>query len=181
MAEGRRQGFPDTLGGYAVLGRLATGGMAELFLGRRLGPAKSSPAVAIKTILPHLARNSRFVTMFLDEAKIAASIRHPNVVHVEELGTDGDELYMVMEYLAGEPVSVLHQRLVSRGRSLEAWLGAFVVAEACGGIHAAHELRDDDGSLRNVVHRDLSPPNIFVTYDGRVKIIDFGVAKPPIG
>lgn len=177
MMGGKRQSLPEVLGDYQVLGRLATGGMAELFLGRRVGPSGFQRTVAIKMILPHLARNSGFVTMFLDEARIAASIHHPNVVTVDELRNEGEELFMVMEYLAGETTSILLSRLVARQRLLDPALAAFIVAEMCAGLHAAHELKDEDGAPCAVIHRDVSPQNIFVTYDGMVKILDFGVAK----
>jgi len=114
--------------------------------------------------------------MFLDEAKLIAGIRHPNVVQVQELSEDGD-YFLVMEYLAGESVSSFMKRLALKKKRVPYAVSAFIIAEACGGLHAAHELRGNDGQLRNVVHRDISPQNIFITYDGAVKVIDFGIAK----
>jgi eukaryotic-like serine/threonine-protein kinase len=166
-----------TLGRYEVVGHLASGGMAEVLLGRVRGPHGFERAVVLKRILPHLARMSSFVDMFLDEARIIARIHHPNVVQVHELGTEGGELFMAMEYLAGESVSSLVRRLATRNAKLDHALAAFIVAEACAGLHAAHELKTDDGALLHIVHRDVSPQNIFITFDGAVKVIDFGIAK----
>jgi serine/threonine-protein kinase len=150
--------------------------MAEILLGRLLGPSGFDRAVVIKRILPHLARQKQFQTMFLDEARIVASITHPNVVSVQELGRDGDEIFLVFEYLEGESLSALVRALVANGCTLEARLCAHVVAEVCAGLHAAHEIADPDLGPRNLVHRDVSPQNVFLTYDGQVKVIDFGIA-----
>jgi hypothetical protein len=163
--------LPAKIGRYSVLGYLADGGMAEIFLGRDLGRP-----VVIKRILPHLARQQAFVSMFIDEARIGSLVKHPNVVETRELGQVGNDLFMVMEYLAGESVSGLLRRLTLRERRLPFALAAYIVAEACAGLHAAHELADDDGKLYGLVHRDISPSNLFITYDGEVKVLDFGVA-----
>lgn len=164
-------------GRYQIVGHLATGGMAEVLLGKRLGPSGFERAVVIKRILPQLARQPSFVKMFLDEARIAAAIRHANVVDVHELGQEGEQLYLVMEYLEGEPAEGLLRRLASRGQHLDPFLCAHIAAEACAGLHAAHELTDADGRPQNLVHRDVSPHNIFLTYDGQVKVLDFGIVK----
>jgi serine/threonine-protein kinase len=166
-----------TLGRYEVVGHLASGGMAEVLLGRVRGPHGFERAVVLKRILPHLARMSSFVDMFLDEARIIARIHHPNVVQVHELGSEGGELFMAMEYLAGESVASLVRRLASRNAKLDHALAAFIIAEACAGLHAAHELTAEDGTPLNIVHRDVSPQNLFITFDGAVKVIDFGIAK----
>jgi serine/threonine-protein kinase len=150
--------------------------MAEILLGRLLGPSGFDRAVVIKRILPHLARQKQFRTMFLDEARIVAGITHPNVVSVQELGRDGDDIFLVFEYLEGESLSTLVRALVAKGVTPEARLCAHVVAEACAGLHAAHEIADPDQGPRNLVHRDVSPQNVFLTYDGQVKVIDFGIA-----
>ena len=168
---------PSSVGGYTIVGELATGGMAELFLARRVGPEGFARSGVVKRIRPHLAKSDEFVRMFLDEARIAAGIRHPNVVSVEELGRDGDSLFMVMEYLSGESLHALIAELARRNRHLDPALAAHVVAEACAGLHAAHEMTDDSGRPLEVVHRDVSPQNLFITYDGSVKVLDFGIAK----
>lgn len=173
----RESNLPSQIGGITVLGRLATGGMAELFLGWRTGPSGFRRTVVIKRILPHLSRDENLVTMFLDEARIAATISHPNVVKVEELGQDGEELFMVMEFLSGESASTLTRAVVDRRQLIDLDIAAFIVAEACAGLHAAHETKGDDLHPLNIVHRDISPQNIIVTYDGTVKVLDFGIAK----
>jgi serine/threonine-protein kinase len=150
--------------------------MAEILLGRLLGPSGFDRAVVIKRILPHLARQKQFETMFLDEARIVAGITHPNVVSVQELGREGEDIFLVFEYLEGESLSTLVRALVAKGATPEARLCAHVVAEACAGLHAAHELADPDLGPRNLVHRDVSPQNVFLTYDGQVKVLDFGIA-----
>ncbi len=163
---------PERIGKHQVLGFLASGGMAEIFLGRE--PSSGQPVV-IKRILPHLARQSSFVSMFIDEARIGTMIRHPNVVETYELGQVGHDLFMVMEHLAGENLASLLRRLVVRDERLAYGLATHVVAEACLGLHAAHQLHDAGHPL-GLVHRDVSLHNVFVTYDGAVKVLDFGIA-----
>ncbi len=165
------------VGRYEVLALLATGGMAEVFLAKLLGARGFERAVVLKRVLPHLARQSHFRTMFLDEAKVVAAIAHPNVVQVHELGEEGDDLFLVMEYVAGESLATLLKRVAGDGQRLPAHVAAFIVAEAAAGLHAAHELVDDEGQPLDVVHRDVSPHNVMVTYDGQVKVLDFGIAK----
>jgi eukaryotic-like serine/threonine-protein kinase len=164
------------IGRYEVAGRLATGGMAELFLARQTGPSGFERPVVIKRVLPHLARERDFRDMFLDEARLVVQIRHPNVVQVQELGDDGGDLFLVMEYLEGESLSSLAKRLTAAGERLPDRVALHVVAEACAGLHAAHELRSGDRHL-GLVHRDVSPHNLFVLYSGQIKVIDFGIAK----
>jgi|CXWL01.1.fsa_nt_gi serine/threonine-protein kinase len=151
--------------------------MAEVFLGRILGPGGFQRPVALKRILPHLTRSASFRDMFLDEARIVARIRHDNVVAIHELVSDGGELFMVLEYLEGESAAGLMRRLAMRGEFLDFALAAHICAEACAGLHAAHELADASGANLKLVHRDVSPQNVFVTYDGQVKVLDFGIAK----
>ncbi|CAN5924432.1 hypothetical protein BH11MYX4_BH11MYX4_51840 [soil metagenome] len=159
-----------------MLGQLATGGMAEILLARLSGPAAFARAVVIKRILRQYAQKPSFVAMFLDEARTIAKIRHPNVVQVQELGEDAGEVFLVLEYVAGENLSSVLKRSVAAGDRLDPLLVAHIVAEACAGLHAAHELVGDDGRHQNLVHRDVSPQNLFVAYDGHVKLLDFGVA-----
>ncbi len=150
--------------------------MAEVLLARLDGPGGFLRTVVIKRILPMYASDRAFVEMFLDEAGIAASIRHPNVVHVEDLGLEGGEPYIVMEYLAGQSASALLERARSRKRPIDRRLAAHVAAEVLGGLHAAHQLVGPDGRPRGIVHRDVSPQNVMLTYDGHVKLLDFGIA-----
>ncbi len=174
MAEGvaRAAELPAKIGRHVVVGYLADGGMAEIFLGKE----PDGRPVVIKRILPHLARQSSFVAMFIDEARIGSQVHHPNVVEVHELGQVGNDLFLVMEYLAGESASGLLRRLVARGERLPLPLAAHIIAEACAGLHAAHALCDERGNPLDLVHRDVSPQNLFITYDGDVKVLDFGIA-----
>ena len=162
---------------YDVLGRLAVGGMAEILLARLLGPNGFERAVVLKRVLPHLANQRSFREMFLDEARVVASIHHPNVVQVQELVSADGNLFLVMEYLEGESVAGLVRRLHARGDTLDRSLAGYIVAEACAGLHAAHELIGPDDLPLDLVHRDVSPQNVFVTYDGHIKVIDFGIAR----
>ena len=168
--------LPDYIGRYQVLGLLGTGGMAEILLARIHGPSGFERPVVIKRILPHLAREQRFRDMFLDEARIVAGIRHQNVVHVHELGQEGGELHLVMEYLEGESASTLTRRLASNRKLLNYGLCAHLLAEVAAGLHAAHEVKNLRGHNIGLVHRDVSPANVFVTYNGEIKMIDFGIA-----
>jgi serine/threonine protein kinase len=173
--------MPETttsrIGRYEIVGLLATGGMAEIFLAKLSGPSGFEHPVVVKRVLPHLARVPSFVDMFVDEARIVAGISHPNVVQVHELAHQDDALFLVMEYLEGESVGTLTRRLASRGETLDFAQASFLVAEACAGLHAAHELKDEEGYPRDLVHRDVSPQNVFVTYAGQCKVLDFGIAK----
>ncbi len=170
-------GHPEAIGRYQIVGQLATGGMAEILLGKLLGPSGFERAVVIKRILPHLATQEQFREMFLDEARTLAKLRHPNVVQVHELGQDGEELFLVLEYLDGESAYGLMRRLLRAGETLPYSLGMHIVAEAAAGLHAAHDLTDDEGRPLGLVHRDISPQNIHVLYNGQVKLLDFGIAK----
>ncbi len=153
---------PRRLGRYEVLGLLATGGMAEVHLGRLMGPSGFERVVVLKRILPHLARESDFVDMFLDEARIVAKIDHPNVVHVIELGRDGDELFLAMELVEGESVGSLMRRHWAARRTIGIDLAAYIVSQAAAGLHAAHVLTDPSGRHLEIVHRDVSPQNLTV-------------------
>ncbi|MBI2895144.1 MAG: protein kinase [Deltaproteobacteria bacterium] len=174
-ADAANAAAPSTrLGRYEILGRVGKGGMAEVLLAREAGSLDRW--VAIKRVHPELARHKMFVQMLLDEARLAARIAHPSVAQVLELGEADGVPYIVMEYLHGQPLSeVIHRSCEGGAPDLD--LMARVVADAAEGVHAAHELRDADGKKLGLVHRDVSPQNVFVTYDGAVKVVDFGIAK----
>ncbi len=164
------------LGPYLLCSRLASGGMAEVFLAKKLGEDGFSKWVAIKVILPHLARDERFVRMFQSEARLAARIDHPNVCSVFDFDQRNGTYFLGMEYLNGQPLTAVMRRCRST-RALPVRLAARIIADAARGLHAAHELRRDDGTLAEVVHRDVSPQNIFVLYSGTSKVVDFGIAR----
>ena len=165
-------------GNYELVAKLATGGMAEIFLARRTDPVGRGDLVVIKRILPHLADDDHFVTMFRDEAALASKLEHANVCRVYSLGQSENTWFIVMEYLHGIALSRLLTRLSKNRQYLSLPLVAAIVIQACEGLHHAHELRDPaDGHLLGVVHRDVSPPNIFLGADGVVKLLDFGIAK----
>jgi len=169
----------ESVGRYELLIELAKGGMAELYLGRLHGVGGFAKLVAIKRILPHLAEDKLFVEMFLNEGRIAAHLSHPNVCQVHELGEENGTLFLAMEYLDGASWDALirDQPRTAPDNARTLRLVAGVIAQACDGLHYAHELRDHDGSPTPVIHRDVSPQNLFVTVDGGCKVLDFGVSK----
>ncbi len=164
-------------GRYTLIKKLATGGMAEIWLARQRGLAGFNRFVVIKKILSHLSEQQTFVDMFLDEARTSAQLNHPNVVQIYDLGKEGDAYFIAMEFIAGENLSAIAWRGMNRGLPLSAAFAARVIADACKALHYAHHLRGSDGRPLEIVHRDVSPQNILVTYDGEVKVVDFGIAK----
>lgn len=162
---------------YEILAHLRSGGMANLFLGRRVGADGFSRLVAIKVVNANLARDPGFIRMFVDEARISARINHPNVVHVEELGDVEGFKFLVMEYVLGASLAQLLGQLVRQRRRLTPKLAVHIAVRVAEGLHAAHETRGDDGGLLQIVHRDISPQNVLVAANGHVKLIDFGIAK----
>ncbi|HEU0030148.1 MAG TPA: protein kinase [Kofleriaceae bacterium] len=167
-----------SIGRYELVIELARGGMAELFLGRLHGAGGFTKLVAIKRILPQLAQDAQFKDMFLYEGRLAARLAHPNVCQVFELAEDAGELYLAMEYLDGVSWDQLLAAATAHDdRATILALTAGVIAQAAEGLHYAHALRDPDGRATPIVHRDVSPQNLFVTVDGICKVLDFGVAK----
>lgn len=173
--------LPYRMGRFTLCQELGAGGMATVYLSKMRLAAGLERLVAVKTIHSHLAREQTFVDMFLDEAKIASHISHPNVCAVYDFGDVGGIYYISMEYLVGEPLIDFVNEIVAQRDDdvLEAipFLAARIIADAAEGLHAAHTLRGADGKPLHVVHRDVSPQNIFVTYEGSVKVVDFGCAK----
>lgn len=168
----------DVLDGrYELLVRHAAGGMATVWVARVRGRYGFERIVAVKTILPQLADEPRFRAMFLDEARIASRIRHPNVAHLDDVGEADGVPFMVLEWIEGDPLSRISDQAARTGTSIPLPVLLRIAADACLGLHAAHELRDPSGQLLNVVHRDVSHQNLLVTTGGVTKIIDFGVAK----
>jgi serine/threonine-protein kinase len=154
--------------------------MASVYLARAGGVPGFEKLVALKRIHPHLADEKDYIEMFLDEARIASRITHPNVCSVFDFGEADGEYFIAMEYLVGEPLSRVHRRVVAnadqRSSALLPARMAAVIAQACEGLHAAHELQDAEGESLHVVHRDVSAENLFVTYSGATQVVDFGIA-----
>jgi serine/threonine protein kinase len=172
------RGLPRRLGRYELMAEIGTGGMASVFLARTTGPGRFHKWVAVKRIHPHLARDKKFVEMFLDEARLAAAIQHPNVAQVFDLGEEDEEYFLAMEYLEGEHLGTVASHLFTKRKArFPLPLAARIVAAAANGLHNAHEAQDENGDAFGMVHRDVSPHNIFVSYAGDVKVMDFGVAK----
>jgi serine/threonine protein kinase len=165
------------VGRYVLGSEIASGGMATVHVGRLCGPIGFSRVVAIKRLHPHLAKDPEFVAMFVDEARVAVRIRHPNVVPTVDVVSSGDELFLVMEYVTGEALSRLVRAVRASGASFPAAVASAVISGALHGLHAAHEAKNERGEPLTVVHRDVSPQNILVGVDGVPRVFDFGVAK----
>jgi eukaryotic-like serine/threonine-protein kinase len=167
----------QVVGRYALYGRLAAGGMATVHLGRVMEADGTTRTVAVKRLHPQFCKDPEFVAMFIDEARLAARIKHPNVVETLDILTMGQELLLVMEYIRGECFSKLLR--AARRKNLEPSIGVVgrIASGMLHGLHAAHEATDDRGEALNVVHRDISPQNVMIDANGLVKVLDFGVAK----
>ncbi|RKH42979.1 serine/threonine-protein kinase, partial [Corallococcus llansteffanensis] len=161
-------------GKYLLIKRLALGGMAELFLAHK---PPSPELVVIKRILPYLSEEPEFVQMFLDEARIAAQLHHPNVVQVHELGKEGDNIFICMEYVEGVDLRRVLLEEAKYGASMPYGVAAKICAYIAAGLDHAHFSRGVDGRPLELIHRDVSPQNVMISYDGRVKLVDFGIAK----
>jgi serine/threonine-protein kinase len=172
-----RKGAVDRFGKYRSLGRIGQGGMADVFLAVGRGPAGFNKLVVIKRLRDQVASDDAFRDMFLDEARLAARLNHPNVVQTYEVFEHEGAFFITMEYLEGQPLSKVARECAKRGMRLQPAISARIISDALCGLHYAHEARDFDGEPLQIVHRDVSPQNIFVTYDGQVKVVDFGIAK----
>jgi eukaryotic-like serine/threonine-protein kinase len=163
------------LGRYTLLRPLGAGGMAELFLARVEGIGGFSKLCAVKRILPHKAANERFVRMLLNEARLVATLDHPNIAQVHDIGVENGEYFFAMEYVHGQDLRhVLHAAPRHQVRLENA---LHIILGVCAGLHHAHDARDAEGRSLEIVHRDVSPSNVLVSYQGAVKLVDFGVAK----
>jgi serine/threonine protein kinase len=165
-------------GRYQLLGRIAVGGMAEIFLAREPSAAGGSRTIVIKRILNHVANDQRFVQMFLDEARLALQLRHPSICHIYEFGEVNHSFFIAMEWIDGVPLGRLIKRVRdARGHALAPTIAARVIAQTAEALEYAHRAVDESGRSMAIVHRDVSPQNIMVSYQGSVKLLDFGIAK----
>ena len=168
---------PIQFGKYKLIQPLAQGGMAEIFLAKQQGPAGYEKTVVIKRVLSHYSAHPEFVAMFLDEARLAAQLSHPNIVQIFDFGENEGAYYLCMEYLRGEDLHTLVKLAAKKNLPISPQVAATVVAAACDALHYAHSLTSDEGQPLNIVHRDISPSNIFVSFQGVVKVLDFGIAR----
>ena len=165
------------LGKYRVLHRIAFGGMAEIYLARASGIQGFEKYLVLKRILPQFAANHELIRMFLQEARLAAILDHANIAQVHDIGEQDGSFFFTMEYLHGEDARQMMRKLTERGDKIPLEHALHILIDAAAGLHFAHEKKGPDGASLGIVHRDLSPSNIVVTYAGGVKVVDFGVAK----
>jgi serine/threonine-protein kinase len=162
---------------YVVQEKLATGGMAEVYLAKQRGPAGFAKQVVLKVLLPHLAADRELVRMFHNEAKLAARLNHPGIVEIYDLGVEGATHFISMEHVDGVNLRRIVSRLAARRRRMRRQLALRIVIDACRALHYAHNLADPGGRQLEIIHRDVSLENILVSYSGQVKLVDFGIAK----
>ena len=168
---------PRIVGRYALFDEIAAGGMATIHLGRLVGPVGFSRTVAIKTLHPQFAKDPEFVEMFLEEARLASRIQHPNVISTLDVATAEGEVFLVMEYVAGESLAKLVRSALKKGERMPVEIGVSVLSGMLHGLHATHEAKNEQLEAMHIVHRDVSPQNVLVGLDGVARIFDFGVAK----
>lgn len=177
VGSGKYKPATTRLGAYEILRPLAKGGMAELFLARAVGLEGFEKLVVLKRVLPHYAENPRFVRSFLDEAKLVAGFDHPHIAHVHDMGKIDGSYFFTMEFVHGVDLRTILRRCVRDGEKLPIAIAMLIARNIASALHYAHERRGPHGRLLDVVHRDVSPSNIIVSYDGAPKLIDFGIAK----
>ncbi len=168
---------PIPFGDYFLLEKLNTGGMAEVFKAKTFGVEGFERIVAVKKILPSIAEDKEFISMFIDEAKIAGQLTHANIAQIFDLGNINDEYYIALEYVAGHDLRVIYDRCVRTNRKLDIGCVCYIISKICEGLDYAHNKRDANGELMGIIHRDISPQNMLISYEGDCKLIDFGIAK----
>ena len=168
---------PIRFGKYTLIDRIAVGGMAEIFLARQAGLEGFEKTIVIKRIRPHLSKQSNFVKMFLNEAKLAAQLNHPNIVQIYDLGKIGESYFIAMEYIFGRDMRRIIPKADALGIPFPMVYALKIASSVCEGLYYAHARTDLYGNALNIVHRDVTPENIFVSFDGTVKVLDFGIAK----
>ncbi len=167
----------EPFGKYFLIDRIAVGGMAEVFRARTYGEGGFEKELVLKRILPHLTDNADFVQMFVEEAKLTVSLQHPNIVQVYDFGKTLKHYWLAMEGIYGKDAKSLQEKLDDTGQALPVKFAAYVIHEVATGLYHAHRKSDEDGESLGIVHRDVSPSNILISYDGQVKLVDFGIAK----
>jgi len=168
---------PSVFGKYLLLERINVGGMAEVFIAKAFGVEGFERILAIKKILPSMAEDEEFITMFIDEARISVQLNHANIVHIHELGKYDETYFIAMEYVAGRDIRTLLELYRKRKERMPVAQAVFLASKMCEGLDYAHRKKDARGQDLNIIHRDVSPQNILCSYEGEVKIIDFGIAK----
>jgi serine/threonine-protein kinase len=167
----------ETFGRYQLIRKLATGGMGQIFLARQSGPVGFQKLLVVKRILPHLSEEEEFIKMFFDEARIAALLNHPNIAQLFDVGEVDGIFFIAMEYVHGESVRQLNARANAERGGLPLGLKCRILADAAAGLDYAHRAKSNSGRPLGLIHRDVSPQNVLVGFNGSVKLIDFGVAK----
>jgi len=167
-------------GSYILLEKIATGGMAELFKAKKKGVEGFEKVLAIKRILPHLSDNEEFVKMFVDEAKLAAQLTHPSIVQIYELGKVDSSLFIAMELVEGKDARSILKKTKQLNMPVPIPLSIYIASKLCSALDYAHRMKNQQGDLMNIVHRDVSPQNILVSFEGEVKLVDFGIAKAAV-
>jgi eukaryotic-like serine/threonine-protein kinase len=168
---------PVPFGKYYLLERINVGGMAEVFKAKTFGVEGFERLLAVKRILPNIAEDEEFITMFIDEAKIAVQLQHANIAQIFDLGKVDESYFIALEYVNGRDLRSIFDRMRSRGESLPIAMACWVMMQICEGLDYAHNKRDGQGRELHLIHRDISPQNVLIGYDGEVKLIDFGIAK----
>jgi serine/threonine-protein kinase len=178
-AEGNLSPLPGAkpFGKYYLLDRIGAGGMAEVFLAIAIGPEGFQRSLVIKRMLPHLSQDRAFVRMFVDEAKLCGLLSHPNLVQIFEFGSIEDSFFIAMEHVQGETLSAVRARLAELGRIAPVAASLEIARQVCLGLHYAHSLKSATGQPLGIIHRDISPSNLMISFHGTVKILDFGIAR----
>src|SRR5678809_1603796 len=168
---------PIQFGKYYLLDRINVGGMAEVWRAKAFGVEGFERLLAVKRILPNIAEDEEFITMFIDEAKIAVQLQHANIAQIFDLGKVDESFFIALEYVHGRDLRSIFDRMRNKGESLPIAMACYVTMQVCEGLDYAHNKRDGQGRELNLVHRDISPQNVLIGYEGEVKLIDFGIAK----
>ncbi len=168
---------PLKFGKYLLLDRIAVGGMAELYRAMMTGAEGFEKLIAIKKLLSHLTVQENLVNAFIEEAKLAALLQHQNIVQIYDFGSMTGDYFIAMEHLFGKDLRIITEKSVEKGLPLALEYALYIASRVCAGLDYAHNFKDLEGKPLNIIHRDISPPNIFITYEGDVKIVDFGIAK----